>query len=80
MKIRIEYKITRGQIIWAAFQVYTSNKSRLTMQNVMQYLKQQIELFGRDQISLMGENWVNGEDEKIGIEEVKEWVNKKWQI
>lgn len=76
MNIRITHKIQDAQIIWAVYQLMTRSNN-ITKEKVIIYLKEQVELFGSDNSSLMGENYP--EVDAI-YHEAKEWAERKFEI
>lgn len=76
MKFKIYYKPTKKQIIWATYQVMRNSHS-LTMGKIKIYLKEQLTLFGTDDVSLIGENYPESE---ALYDEAKEWAERKFKI
>ena len=55
MKLTITFQVKKHHIEWAAYELLSTCR-KLTKTIVKQYLRDQIEMFGIDDVSLMGES------------------------
>jgi len=85
MKITIQFQIHRHHLEWAAYMVKRSD-IKLTKTAVKNFLKSQIELYGIDDVSLMGERnsaiFVDDQcsiHNEIAVESIRRWVKSNYK-
>lgn len=85
MKISIKFEIGKELLVWAAYmQIGEKKPSRLSKQAVLTYLKEQIFMFGIDDESLMGSNYVRERDDddlddNPDYQNAIQWVEKNFK-
>ena len=71
MKITTEHVITFEHLVWSAYSL-RQRKERVTKKGVIKYLRAQIQMFGSEETSLMGENYLDRDIDET--EKDREWV------